>query len=153
SAANGGSMDMFQDTSHASVGCQPATQGPFNVPNPTVSGFPGTFKASPTVMAYFDGNTVTGLWNYAQHFALSDNSFDTGYGPSTNGAINLISGQTHGAIVETSSSSRNPTPVKVTTPGTVVVDNASTGEGSLIGDIDPFFDDCSPGSTAKFLGK
>ena len=24
-------------------------------------------------MSYYDGNTVTGLWNYAQHFAMSDN--------------------------------------------------------------------------------
>src|SRR4051794_28961438 len=31
-------------------------------------------------MAYFDGNTVTALWNYAQHFALSDNSFQTNFG-------------------------------------------------------------------------
>ena len=25
------------------------------------------------VMGYFDGNTVTALWNYAQHYAISDN--------------------------------------------------------------------------------
>jgi phospholipase C len=49
------------------------------------------------VMVYFDGNTVTALWNYAQHFAMSDNSFGTTFGPSTPGAINLVSGQTHGA--------------------------------------------------------
>ena len=49
------------------------------------------------VMAYFDGNTVTALWNYAQNFAMSDNSFDTTFGPSTPGALNLISGNTHGA--------------------------------------------------------
>jgi phospholipase C len=153
SAADGGAMDMFQDTSHTGTGCQPATQGPFNIANPTDGGFPGMFKAAPTVMAYFDGNTVTALWNYAQNFAMSDNSFDTGYGPSANGAINLVSGQTHGAIVETASSARTPTPVLVTTPGTVFVDNAVTGEGTLFGDIDPFFDDCSPGGTAKFLGK
>ena len=48
------------------------------------------------VMDYYDGNTVTALWNYAQHFALSDNSYGTNYGPSTPGAINLISGNTHG---------------------------------------------------------
>jgi phospholipase C len=29
------------------------------------------------VMGYFDGNTVTALWNYAQHYAMSDNSFGT----------------------------------------------------------------------------
>ena len=26
------------------------------------------------VMDYYDGNTVTALWNYAQHYALNDNS-------------------------------------------------------------------------------
>jgi len=31
-------------------------------------------------MGYYDGNTVTALWNYAQHFALSDNSYDTTFG-------------------------------------------------------------------------
>src|SRR5262249_57730024 len=48
------------------------------------------------VMDYYDGNTVTGLWNYAQHFAMSDNSYSSTFGPSTPGALNLISGQTHG---------------------------------------------------------
>ena len=48
------------------------------------------------VMGYYDGNTVTGLWNYAQHFAMSDNSYGTNYGPSSPGAVNLVSGQTHG---------------------------------------------------------
>ncbi len=55
---------------------------------------PGCDRSS--VMAYYDGNTVTALWNYAQHFAMSDYSFGTNYGPSTPGALNLISGQTHG---------------------------------------------------------
>jgi len=48
------------------------------------------------VMAYFDGNTVTALWNYAQHFALNDNMYTSQFGPSTPGALNLISGQTNG---------------------------------------------------------
>ncbi|HEX6772561.1 MAG TPA: alkaline phosphatase family protein [Acidobacteriaceae bacterium] len=48
-------------------------------------------------MGYYDGNTVTALWNYAQHYALNDHSFGTNFGPSTVGAINLISGQTNGA--------------------------------------------------------
>ena len=43
-------------------------------------------------MDYYDGNTVTGLWNYAQHYAMSDNNYDTTFGPSTPGALNLISG-------------------------------------------------------------
>jgi phospholipase C len=75
-------------------------------------------------MGYFDGNTVTALWNYAQYFAMSDNSFNTTFGPSSPGAINLISGNTYGA-----------TPANQ--PGDTV-------DGSLIGDPRPFHDDCSP---------
>jgi phospholipase C len=48
------------------------------------------------VMGYYDGNTTTAMWNYAQHFALSDNSWTTTFGPSTPGALNLVSGQTSG---------------------------------------------------------
>ncbi|HEY5985259.1 MAG TPA: alkaline phosphatase family protein, partial [Streptosporangiaceae bacterium] len=55
---------------------------------------PPNFGAPGLVMDYYDGNTVTALWNYAQHFAMSDNSFGTVFGPSTPGAINLVSGQT-----------------------------------------------------------
>jgi phospholipase C len=50
-------------------------------------------------MGYYDGNTVTAIWNYAQHFAMSDNFFSTTFGPSTPGALNLVSGQTHGATI------------------------------------------------------
>src|ERR1700722_6337655 len=34
------------------------------------------------VMGYVDGNTVTAVWNYAQHFVLNDNFFGTTFGPS-----------------------------------------------------------------------
>ena len=27
------------------------------------------------VMDYYDGNTVTALWNYAQHYRMNDNSY------------------------------------------------------------------------------
>ena len=74
------------------------------------------------VMNYYDGNTVTGLWNYAQHYAMSDNSFGTEFGPSTPGALNLISGQTHGASPANAYS---------------VINNTVTG------DPDPALDDCS----------
>ena len=57
----------------------------------------GAFGTSGQVLGYYDGNTVTAYWNYAQHYAMSDNSFGTTFGPSTVGAINLISGQTNGA--------------------------------------------------------
>jgi phospholipase C len=49
-------------------------------------------------MGYYDGNTVTAMWNYAQHYAMSDRFFGTTFGPSTVGAINLISGQTNGVV-------------------------------------------------------
>jgi len=49
------------------------------------------------VMDYYDGNTVTAMWNYAQYFSMSDNSYGTTFGPSTPGALNLVSGQTNGA--------------------------------------------------------
>jgi phospholipase C len=71
--------------------------------NGKMDGFPawvGTAGApkgtTALVMGYYDGNTTTALWNYAQHFALNDNNFTTQFGPSTPGAINLISGQTNG---------------------------------------------------------
>jgi len=77
------------------------------------------------VMGYYDGNTVTGLWNYAQHFALNDNSFDTNFGPSTPGALNVISGMTGNADPAT----------ETNTTGDVV-------NNSVINDPDPFYDDC-----------
>ena len=65
------------------------------------------------VMDYYDGNAVTGLWNYAQHFAMSDNSFGTTFGPSAPGAINLASGDTgerrHGPRGQRPARSRPPT--------------------------------------------
>jgi phospholipase C len=71
------------------------------------------------VMGYYDGNTVTALWNYAQAFAMSDNSHSTTFGPSTPGALNLVSGQTHG-FAQTSGA--------VTANGTVVGDPQPTGD-------------------------
>jgi len=84
------------------------------------------------VMDYYDGNTVTALWNYAQNFAMSDNSFSTTFGPSTPGALNLVSGQTHGAI---------STEPATDTYGAVSVD--ANGVGTVINDPNPTFDDCS----------
>jgi phospholipase C len=86
------------------------------------------------VMDYYDGNTVTAIWNYAQHFAMSDNSFSTTFGPSTPGALNLISGQTHGA-----------TPASI--PGNV-------SNGSVIGDPRPIaaLDDCTVSANRISMG-
>ena len=49
-------------------------------------------------MDYYDGNSVTALWNYAQNNAMSDNMYSTTYGPSTPGALNVTAAQTYGAI-------------------------------------------------------
>lgn len=84
------------------------------------------------VMDYFDGNTVTALWNYAQHFALSDAFFGSTFGPSTVGALNLVAGQTHGA-----------------TPAAVA--NLTANE-TVIGDPRPTYDDCSSGVTVAMSG-
>ncbi|MGW7594931.1 alkaline phosphatase family protein, partial [Streptomyces rubiginosohelvolus] len=61
-AANGGKADKF-------------------VENTEVSKCTGLFGEPGLVMDYYDGNTVTGLWNYAQHYAMSDRSFSSAYGP------------------------------------------------------------------------
>jgi phospholipase C len=93
------------------------------------------------VMSYYDGNTITALWNYAQHFAISDAFHGTNFGPSTPGAINLVAGMTGN------------------------VDMAHTAEGaggglarevvsgSLVGDPGPYYDDCSYPDRAALLGK
>src|SRR5205823_10657158 len=82
------------------------------------------------VMGYYDGNTVTALWNYAQSFAMSDNSYGTNFGPSTPGVINLVSGQTNG--------------VTATLNGTGdETSGGSDGSLTVIGDPDPIGDVCS----------
>ena len=92
-------------------------------------------------MGYYDGNTVTAYWNYAQHFAMSDNSFGTNFGPSTDGAINLISGQTNGVTDDVNSG------------GSTIADGG--GGLTLISDADPIGDVCSTttGETLRFGGK
>ncbi len=94
-------------------------------------GCPDYGKGKGLVMGYYDGSTVTGVWNYAQSYAISDNFYDTEFGPSTPGAINLISGQTHGASPD---------------PGVVV-------DGTAISDDDPTGDVCSGKSTFSMTGK
>ncbi|MDQ0201402.1 phospholipase C [Neobacillus ginsengisoli] len=88
------------------------------------------------VMDYYDGNTVTALWNYAQNFAMSDNSFGTTYGPSTPGALNLISGETHGATLYDKNG-------KVES-GNVLNEFEN---GTVTGDPNPYFDKASTGAT------
>lgn len=86
-------------------------------------------------MGYYDGNTVTALWNYAQHFAMSDNNYETTFGPSRPQIINLISGQTHGAV--------SPAPTSAILNGT------------LIANLGPLNDDCggNPVRSLQMTGK
>jgi len=117
-AMNGGLMNRFVEETGVST-CSP--------PN---FGRPGL------VMDYFDGNTVTGLWNYAQHYAMSDNFYGTVFGPSTPGALNLISGQTGGATPLNASG-------QVVNPASGVGSQNSSGVGTVYGDPDPFYDNCA----------
>jgi phospholipase C len=80
-------------------------------------------------LGYYDGNTVTAYWNYAQNYAMSDNSFGSTYGPSTPGLINLLSGQTNG-VVNTING---------------LGDESDGGDGTvtMTGDADPLNDVCS----------
>ncbi len=115
-AYNHGRMDLF-----------PATVGQSVAP-------PGSLAppASKSLnLAYFDGNTVTAIWNYAQRFAMSDHFFQTTFGPSVVGALNLVSGQTNGVTKVKNGASPN-----------VFIDG---GAGSLTvqGDVDPIGDICS----------
>ena len=92
------------------------------------------------VMGYVDGNTVTALWNYAQHFGISDNHFGSTFGPSMPGAINLASGQTAGAL-----------PANVTSSG----GSPWVANGTMIGNPPAAYDDCAEetGTRVQFTGK
>ena len=98
-------------------------------PGPPPSGS-GASQTNGLVMDYFDGNTVTALWNYAQHFALNDNSHSSAFGPSTVGVMNLVSGQTNGAIATLNGTGGE-------------VNGGSDGSLTVIGDPDPIGDVCA----------
>jgi phospholipase C len=109
-AVDSGLADRFpQSTAGTSQGCQPDGS---------------------TVMNYYDGNTVTALWNYAQHYAMSDNSFETIYGPTNPGHINLMSGNTHGGILRNATSNG------------AIYQNPADGSLTVIGNIPAYLDDC-----------
>jgi phospholipase C len=96
------------------------------------------------VMGYYDGNTTTALWNYAQHFAMSDNFFSTTFGPSTPGALNLIAGQNSGF---TAFNSHVPSSHEVSDGG------SPNSSFTMIGDGDPLHDMCSnPGVDQATIG-
>jgi phospholipase C len=104
----------------------------FNVTSVSAECGAGYFFTPNLAMDYYDGNTVTALWNYAQHFAMSDNFFDTEFGGTVEGHLNLLSGQTNGLVLmsgETASSS--------------VIAN-----DTVINNVDPITDDCALPSSA-----
>jgi phospholipase C len=109
SAYHGGLLDKFPESTNGS-GC------------PTGSN-----------MGYYDGNTVTALWNYAQYFAMSDNFFDTEFGTTVMGHLNLISGQTHQTNVDS-------------VPGKIA-------NGSVIANVEAGYDDCTGAVPTKMTSK
>jgi len=118
-AFDGGLMDKFvQATSDIGVGCR-------------VDGS--------TVMGYYDGNTVTAMWNYAQRFAMDDNSYGSMFGPSTVGALNLVSGQTGNAVIALSFAK-----------GVVA---SQTPSVTITSDTDPALDDCGADAGGTVTGQ
>ena len=117
-ALHGGLIDMYP----TAVGVA-ATTEPANIPAGSIIGTKGL------TMGYYDGNTVTALWNYAQHYAMSDNSYGTSFGPSTPGALNLVSGQLNGVVGNIN--------------GTSAMTDGGGGSVTDIGDADPIGDVCS----------
>jgi phospholipase C len=123
-AYNNGHMDGF-----------PADTGTAGPP-------PAGIGSKALVMAYFDGNTTTALWNYAQNFAMSDNSYSSQFGPSSPGAINLISGQTNG--ISASLNVVNGSNQLLHTTHEAFGDASQLASDlTLIGDGDPLQDVCS----------
>jgi phospholipase C len=127
-ASDNGAMDLFPKFT-GSAGPPP--------------GAPPAAETKGLVMAYFDGNTVAEYWNLAQTFAMNDNSWTTMFGPSTPGAINLISGQTNGIVASSKALSSFSTS-HVTPDG--------NGGWTLIGDTDPLGDKCSTSSEQTTFG-
>ncbi|HMC44710.1 MAG TPA: alkaline phosphatase family protein, partial [Caballeronia sp.] len=110
------------------------------------AGGAGAFGTAGQVMGYFDGNTVGALWNYAQKFAMSDNAYTSTYGPSTPGALEVVSGQTNGLQPVKFSTG----PVSATATGSYYV-NDGQGGFTLINDVDPASDTCSSTTDTALL--
>ncbi|MGE5134782.1 MAG: phospholipase C [Gemmatimonadota bacterium] len=102
------------------------------------------------VMNYYDGNTVTAMWNYAQRYAMSDNSHSTTFGPSSPGAINLISGDTGG--VDLTRTANSPSIATAAKPNADLTADG-TGGYSLTSDAQPYWDDCSTRDAVAMSGR
>ena len=101
-------------------------------------------------MNYYDGNTVTAFWNYAQRYAMSDNSFGTTFGPSSPGAINLVSGRHrrsgYGPYRQATRPLRPPPRRTPTSPRT------APAASRLTNDAQPYWDDCSTRDAVALSG-
>ena len=108
----------------------------------------GAFGTKGQVMGYYDGNTVTAIWQWAQHFAMDDNAYTDTYGPSTPGALNIVAGQTDGMNIV--AASKNPSTLR---NWTYYISDAQSGL-AMINDVDPGYDVCSkPKDQAMMQGK
>jgi phospholipase C len=132
-AVDGGKNDLFPQTVGNGGGTTP--EG-----NKCVAG---------DVMNYYDGNTVTAMWNYAQRYAMSDNSYNTTYGPSAPGAINLVSGNTGG--VDMAHTANSPSIASATSPNADITADGLGGY-SLTSDAQPYYDDCSTRDAVALSG-
>ncbi len=133
-AFDNGAMDRF-----------PQTVGNGSGSSPT-----GTPCVAGDVMNYYDGNTTTALWNYAQRYAMSDNSYGTTFGPSSPGAINLASGNT--GTVDMTHAVNSPSISSAADPdGDLTPDGL--GGYSLTSDAQPYWDDCSTRDAVAMSGK
>ena len=112
-AADSGLMDKFVEK----LSCNDSVLGPAST------------------MGYYDGNTVTAMWNYAQNFAISDNSWGTTFGPSTPGALNLIAGNTFPGTLSPLRPNGKPASASGNIAGAQTM-------GAVIGDPRPLLDDC-----------
>jgi phospholipase C len=131
-AYNNGNMDGFPAWTGTAGGT--TSNGP--LPPPAAVATKGL------VMGYYDGNTVTAMWNYAQHYAMNDNSYSTQFGPSSPGALNLVSGQANGIA--------HATNVQDSSGNLLHPTHEAFGDAShtaanitMIGDADPEQDTCS----------
>jgi len=172
SAIDHGAQDLYaQDTGRAVTLDKCLAGFSFNgAPEAVPAGASTNFA----VMDYYDGNTVTALWNYAQHYAMNDNSYGTTFGPSTPGAFNVTAAQTYGATCGPTSASINdsactaPTGLNstdVTASNITAGPAAAAGPGTTYSDADPTYDICtylpsadggdgrSPASTITMGGK
>lgn len=165
SANDQGAMDLYPKWTSSSTpllpACLESSSGHALTTNGVAEPLPTSGANNFAVMDYYDGNTVTALWNYAQHFSMSDNAYGTTYGPSTPGALNVTAAQTYGAVCGPSGATINDSPcpssgptgydaanvassqLSVSATDLTSTATASDTAGTVISDADPYFDVCS----------